>query len=143
MNLSSAFKDMYSSYISTMIGPSLEKAAGAKDGSQRDQMLADSLRPTRIVCAGEGLPDRLRPTVSDSRNLHGMQKVRGSNPLSFTDFSDLCSIGKCQAKCLSALGFFAALVVAEDVVHHGRSPAYLGHDHMAIDGPQRPRSEED
>ena len=71
--------------------------------------------------------------------LHGMQKVRGSNPLSSTDLSDLCSISKCQAKCLSTLGFFIALacvafVVVEDVVHHGRSPADLGHDHVAVDG---------
>ena len=26
------------------------------------------------------------------------------------------------------------LVVAEDIVHHGRSPADLGHDHMPVDG---------
>jgi hypothetical protein len=55
-----------------------------------------------------------------------MQKVRGSNPLSSTDFSDLRSNVKCQAKCLSALGLFIALirivfVDVEDVVHYGRS----------------------
>jgi hypothetical protein len=40
--------------------------------------------------------------------LHGMQKVRGSNPLSSTDLPDVRSIAKCQAKCLSALGFLIA-----------------------------------
>jgi hypothetical protein len=39
-----------------------------------------------------------------------MQKVRGSNPLSATDLSDLCSYVKCQAKRLSALSVFVALV---------------------------------
>jgi hypothetical protein len=71
--------------------------------------------------------------------LHGMQKVRGSNPLSSTDLSGLRSNVKCQAKCLSALGFFIALVwvvfvVVEDLVHRGRSPADLGHDHVSVDG---------
>jgi hypothetical protein len=71
--------------------------------------------------------------------LHGMQKVRGSNPLSSTDLSGLRSNVKCQAKCLSALGFSIALVwvvfvVVEDVVHHGRPPADLGHDHVSVDG---------
>ena len=69
----------------------------------------------------------------------GMQKVRGSNPLSSTDLSDVCSNVKCQAKCLSALGFSIALVwvvfvVIEDAVHHGRSPADLGHDDVSVDG---------
>ena len=36
--------------------------------------------------------------------LHGMQKVRGSNPLSSTDLSDLCSIVKYQTKDQSAFG---------------------------------------
>jgi hypothetical protein len=71
--------------------------------------------------------------------LHGMQKVRGSNPLSSTlsstDLSDLCSI----SKTLTGLGFFVALVCAvivivEDAVHHGRAAADLGHDHVAVDG---------
>ena len=63
--------------------------------------------------------------------LHGMQKVRGSNPLSSTDLSDFRSILKTLTKTLTGLGFFVALVrvvflVVEDVVHHGRSPADLG-----------------
>ena len=37
--------------------------------------------------------------------LHGMQKVRGSNPLSSTGFPDLCSIVKYQTKDRNALGF--------------------------------------
>jgi hypothetical protein len=35
-------------------------------------------------CTGETLPRRLRQTVPDFEDLHGMQKVRGSNPLSST-----------------------------------------------------------
>ena len=63
--------------------------------------------------------------------LHGMQKVRGSNPLSSTDLSDLCSILKTLIKTLTGLGFFVALVcvvfvVVEDAVHHGRSPRISG-----------------
>src|SRR5271165_6908623 len=74
--LPSPVRIMHSSLISITVSPSLEGgAAGAEDGSQRVQTPPDSPRPTRIVCAGEGLPDRLRPTVSDFRNLHGMQKV--------------------------------------------------------------------
>jgi hypothetical protein len=71
--------------------------------------------------------------------LHGMQKVRGSNPLSSTDLSDLRSILKTLTKTLTGLGVFVALVcivfvVLEDTVHHSRSPADLGHDHVAVDG---------
>src|SRR5215475_645015 len=71
--------------------------------------------------------------------LHGMQKVRGSNPLSSTHLSDLCSMVKTLTKTLTGLGFFVALVqvvfvVVEDAVHHGRSPADRGHDHVAVDG---------
>jgi hypothetical protein len=49
-------------------------------------------------------------------------------------FLDICSIDKCLAKCPSACGVFVALVVAEDVIHHGRSAADRGHDHVAVDG---------
>jgi hypothetical protein len=42
--------------------------------------------------------------------LHGMQKVRGSNPLSSTGFPDLSSVVKSQAKNLSVLGFLVTLV---------------------------------
>jgi hypothetical protein len=42
--------------------------------------------------------------------LHGMQKVRGSNPLSSTDLPDVRSNGKCQAKCQSVFGPLFALV---------------------------------
>src|ERR1700727_3771962 len=69
--------------------------------------------------------------------LHGMQKVRGSNPLSSTGSPDLCSIIKYQAKDLRVLGFLVALVgvvVAEHVVHHGRSAADGGDDHVPVDG---------
>ena len=67
--------------------------------------------------------------------LHGMQKVRGSNPLSSTGFPDLCSM----VKTLTGLGFFVTLVCVvfvgvEDAVHHGRSAADGGHDHVAVDG---------
>ena len=46
---------------------------------------------------------------------------------------------KYQTKDQSALGFWlplvrVVLVVAKDVVHHGRFPADLGHDHVAVDG---------
>jgi ABC-type spermidine/putrescine transport system permease subunit II len=59
-----------------------------------------------------------------------MQKVMGSNPLSSTSFSDLCSIVSNLIQNLTVLGVLVAvLVVAEDVVHHGRSPADFGHDH--------------
>ena len=36
---------------------------------------------------------------------------------------------------LSVLGVCVAVsVVVENVVHHGRSPADLGHDHVTVDG---------
>ena len=71
--------------------------------------------------------------------LHGMQKVRGSNPLSSTDLSDVRSILKTLTKTLTGLGLFVAFVcvvfvVVEDAVHHRRSAADLGHDHVAVDG---------
>jgi hypothetical protein len=59
---------------------------------------------------------------SDETAVHGMQKVRGSNPLSSTGSPDLCSIIKYQAKDLKVLGFLVPLVgvvAAEYVVHHG------------------------
>jgi hypothetical protein len=129
-----------SQLISIMDGGSSEGGtAGAGNGSQRIQTIPDPLRPARIICAGESLPDRLGPTVPDFLKLHGMQKVRGSNPLSSTGFPDLCSIIKTLTKTLTGLGFFVALVrivfvVVEDAVHHGRSPADRGHDHVAVDG---------
>jgi hypothetical protein len=68
--------------------------------------------------------------------LHGMQKVRGSNPLSSTDLSDVRSILKTLTKTLTGLGLFVAFVcvafvVVEDAVHHRRSAADLRHDHVA------------
>jgi hypothetical protein len=47
--------------------------------------------------------------LSDETSLHGMQKVMGSNPLSSTDLSDLCSIVKCQTKDQGVLGPLVAL----------------------------------
>jgi hypothetical protein len=61
-------------------------ATGARNGSQRIQTPADLPRPARIVRAGERLSARLRPTTPDLSDIHGMQKVRGSNPLSSTIF---------------------------------------------------------
>jgi len=60
--------------------------------------------------------------------MHGMQKVRGSNPLSSTQFSDLCSVVKTLIKTLTGLSLFVALVyvvfvIVEDAVYDGRSPA--------------------
>ena len=60
-----------------------------------------------------------------------MQKVRGSNLPSSTGFPDLCSVAKHQTKDPKSLGPVSPLVrvvfvVAEDVVHHGRSPADFG-----------------
>jgi hypothetical protein len=60
--------------------------AGARGGSQRVRPAADSPRLTQSVFADERLRGRLSPTVSDLPELHGMQKVRGSNPLSSTIF---------------------------------------------------------
>jgi hypothetical protein len=53
-----------------------------------------------------------------------------------TDLPDLCSIVRCQTKDQRVLGVLVALVlvVIYDVVHHGRSPADLEYDHVAIDG---------
>jgi hypothetical protein len=89
--------------------PIRRAAAGAANGSQRIQTALDSSRPVGIVRPGERLSVRLRQTVPDFSKLHGMQKVRDSNPLSSTDFPDLCSDGKDQAKNLSVLGFLVAL----------------------------------
>src|SRR5215471_16182232 len=54
--------------------------------------------------------------------------------LSSTGFPDLCSIIQNQTWNLTVLEVSSpVLVVAEDVIHHGRSPADLGHDHVAVD----------
>jgi hypothetical protein len=77
--------DLCSSLISILVALlSKTRTTGAKDGSLRVQTHPDSPRPTRIVFAGERLFVRLRQTVPDCSELHGMQKVRGSNPLSST-----------------------------------------------------------
>jgi hypothetical protein len=51
--------------------------------------------PRRHTPAG---PTLTRPsaTLADETGMHGMQKVRGSNPLSSTGFPDLCSVAKSQ-----------------------------------------------
>ncbi len=67
--------------------------------------------------------------------LHGMQKVRGSNPLSSTYFPDLCSIfsdNPSDNDCLCRLGA-VVVVFVEDVVHDRRSPADRGDDHVSVD----------
>ena len=51
-----------------------------------------TLEPLRTAVTGPSA------TPSDGIVLHGMQKVRGSNPLSSTGFSDVRSIAKCQAQ---------------------------------------------
>jgi hypothetical protein len=68
-----------------MVGPSLNEGPREPGmGANVFRTATDSLRPAQSVFADEGLPDRLIQTVSDYQNLHGMLKVRGSNPLSST-----------------------------------------------------------
>jgi hypothetical protein len=57
---------------------------GARNGSQRTQAAPDPPQPDQAVDPAQRLNARLPPTVPDLPELHGMQKVRGSNPLSFT-----------------------------------------------------------
>src|ERR1700722_17499596 len=64
-----------------------------------------------------------------------MQKVRGSNPLSSTGFSGFLFDFRGQAKNLSVLGLLVALVwvvVAEHVVHYGRSAADRRNNHVPV-----------
>jgi hypothetical protein len=49
-------------------------------------------RSTRIIRAGESLSPRLRQTVPDSYELHGMQKVRGSDVGIFGDPGQVADI---------------------------------------------------
>ncbi len=62
--------------------------AGSPAGSQRHQAPAGSRLRAAAVVAGSRQATRRRALSGDGPALYGMQKVRGSNPLSFT-FSQL------------------------------------------------------
>ena len=64
---------------------------------QRLQISPDRARRPRTLEPLWTAATRPSTTSSDETMLHGMQKVRGSNPLSSTDLSDLCSNLKWQA----------------------------------------------
>jgi hypothetical protein len=61
-----------------------------------------------------------------------MQKVRGSNPLSSTGFSEPLFDCKRLIKSLTWSGAFFVFV-AEDVIHDRRSAAECGTDHVPLD----------
>jgi len=84
-------------------------AAGATNGSQRLQPPPEPARPSQNVRAGEWLPVRLSPTVTDIRNRLGVpytEEVTGSNPVRPTISSRPCStesdnrlsLGPCETR---------------------------------------------
>ena len=65
---------------------------GAKVGSQQRQAPGDTRPHPATIPAGEGPVGRRRAPSSESLALYGMQKVRGSNPLSSTIFRVLVRV---------------------------------------------------
>src|SRR6266852_5948971 len=61
--------------------PSAPSAVGARKGSQRVQTPADPARRSQNLLAGEGLPARLSPTVTDTPKFPDTEEVTGSNPV--------------------------------------------------------------
>ena len=59
--------------------PSLPDDVGARIGSQRLQTPPDSARRSRNLLAGEGLPARLSPTVTDTPEFPDTEEVTSSN----------------------------------------------------------------
>jgi len=61
--------------------PSLPDAVGARNGSQRVQTSPDAARCNQNLLAGEGLPVRLSPMVTDTPEFPDTEEVTGSNPV--------------------------------------------------------------
>ena len=64
-------------------------ALGARNGSQRVQPPSDVARSNQILLAGQGLPVRLSPTVTDILDFPDTEEVTGSNPVRPTIFEKL------------------------------------------------------
>jgi hypothetical protein len=62
---------------------------GAKNGSQRVQPSSDPARRSQILLAGQRLPVRLSPTVTDTMEFPDTEEVTGSNPVRPTIFENL------------------------------------------------------
>jgi nitrite reductase/ring-hydroxylating ferredoxin subunit len=73
--------------------PSVPGAVGARNGSQRVQPSPDRARRSQNLLAGEGLPARLSPTVTDSLEFP-TEEVTGSNPVRPTPFFENPSSAK-------------------------------------------------
>src|SRR5580704_12262288 len=65
------------------------------NGSQRVQPSPDPARRSQNLLAGEGLPARLSPTVTDTPEFPATEEVTGSNPVRPTVFENL-SLGGSQ-----------------------------------------------
>jgi hypothetical protein len=81
----------------------LPKAVRARNGSQRNQTPPDVARPNQNVHAGQGLPVRLSPTVTDTL-VPDTEEVTGSNPVRPTPFFENSSRVRAQMRA-SDLGF--------------------------------------
>ena len=69
--------------------PSHPDAVGARNGSQRVQTSPDAARCNQNLLAGEGLPVRLSPMVTDTPEFPDTEEVTGSNPVRPTVFRNL------------------------------------------------------
>src|SRR5579859_532569 len=65
------------SILAYWAAPSLPDAVGARNGSQRVQTSPDPARRSQNLLAGEGLPVRLSPTMTDAPEFPDAMKERG------------------------------------------------------------------
>jgi hypothetical protein len=63
------------------------------NGSQRVQPSSDPARRSQILLAGQRLPVRLSPTVTDTPKFPDTEEVTGSNPVRPTIFENLSHVG--------------------------------------------------
>src|SRR5580693_10477115 len=78
---SAASYEQPASILAYWAAPSLPDAVGARNGSQRVQTSPDAARWNQNLLAGEGLPLRLSPMVTDTPEFPDTEEVNGSNPL--------------------------------------------------------------
>jgi hypothetical protein len=66
--------------------PGVSNAVGARNGSQRVQPSPDPARRSQILLAGQRLPVRLSPTVTDAPEFPDTEEVTSSNLVRPTQF---------------------------------------------------------
>src|SRR5580693_4977197 len=91
---SAASYEQPASSLAYWAAPSLPDAVGARNGSQRVQTSPDPARRSQNLLAGEGLPVRLSPTVTDTPEFPDTEEVTGSNPVRPTIFRMYVSPGE-------------------------------------------------